>query len=305
MNFWAIVSTIILTWQLTAPAVYHLPIFKLQEKNQILVSSQVFDATESKIPHKVDNNSLGVKLTAQAAAVMDKNTGTVLWQKNADEQRPLASITKLMTALVFLDNNPGWNQTLTMLPEDETMANSANIFRDETVSLKDAFYTMLIASDNNVANALSRSTGLSREEFVGLMNDKAKAWGLSKTYFVDPTGLSNKNISSANDILILAKKAFANNDIKNATNQKIYSFITLDGKERKVNSTNHLLSGFLDIIAGKTGFITESGYCLVAEVKGNEDQRIISVVLGSASNADRFNDLKILSAWALNNFIWY
>lgn len=305
MNFWAIFSTIILTWQLTAPAVYHLPIFKVQEKNLVLISSQTFDAQQNKIPHKVDNNSLGVKLTAQAAAVMDKNTGIILWQKNADEQRPLASITKLMTALVFLDNNPGWDKTLTMAKEDETMANSANVLRDESVTLKDAFYTMLIASDNNIANALARSTSLSRGQFVDLMNAKAKTLGLSKTNFVDPTGLSNQNVSSANDIVLLAKKAFANNDIKDATSQKTYSFTTSAGQEHKINSTNHLLSGFLDIVAGKTGFITESGYCLVAEVKGEEDQRIISVVLGSVSNADRFNDLKILSAWTLNNFIWY
>jgi len=305
MNFWALISTIIFTWQLTAPAVYHLPILKLQDKNQVLVSGQVFDAQQTKIPHKVDNNSLGVKLTAQAAAVMDKNTGTVLWQKNADEVRSLASITKLMTALVFLDNNPGWDQTLTMAKEDETGANSTNIFRDETVSIKDAFYTMLIASDNDVARALVRSTDLKSEEFVKLMNDKAKVLGLNQTSFVDPTGLSAKNVSSANDILILAKRAFSNPDIKNAASQKAYSFTTLDGKNHKINSTNHLLSGFLDIIAGKTGFIPDSGYCLVAEIEGDNDQRIVSVVLGSASNVDRFNDLKILSAWTLNNFVWY
>ncbi len=305
MNFWALISTIILTWQLTAPSVYHLPIFKLQDKNQVIVSGQVFDAQQTKIPHKVDNNSLGVKLTAQAAAVMDKNTGTVLWQKNADEVRPLASITKLMTALVFLDNNPGWDETLTMAKGDEAGANSASILRDETVTFKDAFNTMLIASDNNVANALSRSTDLKPEEFIKAMNTKAKALGLAQTSFVDPTGLSAKNVSSANDILLLAKKAFANSDIRNATNQKTYSFTATSGQSHKINSTNHLLSGFLEVVAGKTGFITESGHCLVAEIEGDKDQRIISVVLGSASNADRFNDLKILSAWTLNNFVWY
>ena len=209
-----------------------------------------------------------------------------------------------MTALVFLENNPGWNTSITMIKKDEVNGGNVNILRGETVKVKNLFYTSLIASDNNATNALVRSTGLEKNQFISLMNKKARELGLENTSFVGVTGLNNNNISTALDILKLARKAFSNEDIKEVTSHRVYSFYTSEGKFKKVYSTNKLLDSYLNIQAGKTGYITASGYCLVSEVLGNTNEDIITVVLGSDTHDGRFYDLKVLSAWILDNFNW-
>ena len=228
----------------------------------------------------------------------------ILWQKNADQVRSIASITKLMTALVFLDNNPGWNTEITLEEQDEINGGTNRILRGEIVTVRDIFYTSLISSDNNATRALVRSTGLEENSFVDQMNAKAKDLDLSNTDFADPTGLKDNNKSTALDILVLARIAFNNQDINDAVSRAVYNFQAISGKNHKITTTNKLFNSFLDIKAGKTGFVNASGYCLVAEVGGVGEQNIISVVLGSDSHDGRFQDLKILSAWVLDNFTW-
>ena len=308
MNFWLLITSIAFSWGLGTAVNYNLPIFNIQEQNGqevVLLSQKVISPSKEKIPHKEDNFSLGVKMTAQSAAVMDKNTGIILWQKNAQEVRSIASISKLMTVLVFLEHNPGWNQEITMLREDETMGAVNDLLRGEVVTVRNLFYTALISSDNNSAKALARSTGLSEEEFVAEMNTKALDLGLKNTKFVEVTGLSEYNVSTALEVLELAKVAFGNSEIKNAVSRRTYDFVAISGKNHRVYSTNHLLGSYLDISAGKTGYIGAAGYCLVAQVIDKEKNPIISIVLGSSSNDDRFKDLKILSAWIFDNYNWY
>ncbi len=305
MNLWLLISSIILTFNLTSAPVQHLPIIELvEEDNYQYVRLHDKTYPSGNLPYKKNNNSLGVHITADAAAVMDVDSGAILWQKNADQVRSLASITKLMTALVFLENNPGWDTQITLEKKDEANSNAPNILRGEVVTVKDLFYTSLIASDNNTANALVRSTGLDRNEFVDLMNKKAEDLDLQNTKFKDVTGLNQDNKSTALEILKLAKVAFAEPDIVQATAKKNHSFQAVTGKHHKIFSTNNLLNSYLDVVAGKTGFIFESGYCLVSEIKNDTGDNIISVVLGSETNLDRFQDLKILSAWVLDNFVW-
>ncbi|MDD5749321.1 MAG: serine hydrolase [Patescibacteria group bacterium] len=307
MNFWLLIASIAFSWGLGTVSNYHLPIFNIQEQNGqevVLLSQKVISPSQEKIPHKEDNLSLGVKMTAQSAAVMDKNTGIILWQKNAQTVRPIASISKLMTALVFLEYNPGWNETITMTREDETVGASNDLLRGEVVTVRDLFYLALISSDNNSAKALARSTGLSQEEFVVQMNKKSADFGLKNTKFAEVTGLNENNVSTALEVLELAKIAFANQEIKNALSRRTYDLKTLSGQERKIYSTNHLLGGYLDISAGKTGYIGAAGYCLVAEAQNKDKNTIISVVLGSAANEDRFRDLKVLTAWTFDNYSW-
>ncbi len=307
MNLWTFISTLILSLGLSSPTFYHLPVIVFGQNDGKTTASfreYILDDNNRLIPHKIDNKSLGVKISAQSAAVMDIKTGIVLWQKNANEVRSIASISKLMTALVFLEHNPGWQTEMTMEHADETNGGTARILRGETVSVKDLFYTSLIASDNNATTALVRSTGLSKEEFVALMNQKAADLQLKHTSFVEPTGLEDGNQSTVLDILLMAKQAFNNPDIKAAVNNKNYTFSTLSGREHKIQSTNLLLNSYMNIIAGKTGYINAAGYCLVSEVAGENGQVILSVVLGSDSHESRFQDLKILSAWVLDNFVW-
>jgi D-alanyl-D-alanine endopeptidase (penicillin-binding protein 7) len=306
MNLWSLVSTILLSLGVITSPFYYLPSLELITKDNsqnIVITKKPLDDNKI-IPHKIDSQSWGVKISAQAAAVMDKNTGLILWQKNATAVRPLASITKLMTALVFLANNPGWETAVVMAEADEVNGASNNLMRNETVTVEDLFNLALVGSDNNAARALVRSTSLPEEDFIKLMNKKAQELGLTKTVFKEVTGLSEANVSTALDILTLAKTAFTKEEIKQATTKKSYNLVTKEGRVEKIVSTNHLLNSYLNISAGKTGYITASGYCLVAQVNGEQGQEIITVVLGSVSNADRFYDLKVLAAWILQNFSW-
>lgn len=307
MNLWLIVSTLILTLGLNASPLYHLPQISVVEdagQHKALIEGQDLKETESKLPHKIDNESMGVKISAQSAAVLDWDSESVLWQKNAHEQRSIASITKLMTALVFLDYNPGWNKEIVMTIDDEVGGVSPTLMRGERATVEDLFYIALTASDNNAISALVRSTGLSKESFVERMNQKAANLGLENTNFVGVTGLKDNNKSTALEVLKLAKAAFSNRYIKDATSRKVYNFVDLDGKAHQAMSTNRLLDSYLSVEAGKTGHITASGFCLVSEISGENGQKIIGVVLGSVSNDHRFQDLKILSAWVLENFSW-
>lgn len=305
MNLWTLVSTIIISFGLTASPAYRLPTVTVNSENtEATLNLETRQVKESKLPFKVDNNSLGVKLTATSAAVLDRDSGIVLWQKNAEEVRSIASISKLMTAIVFLENRPSWNDLVTMEEKDETHGNTPNILRGETVRVSDLFYVALVASDNNAAKALVRSTGMSESEFVAKMNKKAQELGLSNTVFSDPTGLTPENKSTALEILKLAQAAFSYEDIADVTSTSRYTLRTQGGRSDIIYSTNWLLNSYLDVEAGKTGYIGASGYCLVTQVVGDEGQRIITVVLNSETNDHRFYDSKVLSSWILDNFIW-
>lgn len=307
MNLWLLVSTIIITFGLTASHSYQLPLVSIfEDANGPRAALQIveMDDEHNVLPHKINSHSLGVKISALSAAVMDKDTGLILWQKNANQKRSIASITKLMTALVFLDNNPGWDEEIIMTKEDEVNGGTNHILRDEKVTTHNLFYTSLIASDNNATMALARSTGLTKEEFIKQMNIKAKQLNLFNTNFVDMTGLEDGSQSTALDVLKLAQAAFANTAIKDAVSRSVYNFQSSDGEDHKIVSTNKLFNSFLEIEAGKTGFTNASGYCLVAEISGENNHNIISVVLGSDTHDGRFQELKILSAWIFENFIW-
>jgi len=247
--------------------------------------------------------SAGVEITASSAAVIDFATGNYLYAKDIDKQLPIASITKLMTAFVFLDNNPGW-QTLVTLSAADEVYRAKYIYRGEQVTVKDLFYTSLVGSDNNAARSLVRASGLSQKDFVAAMTLKATELGMANTVFVDPTGLSPDNVSTVEDLMILATTVFKRPDILAATSLgEYYLAIINTGSRRRVPSTNKLLDSFLTVEAGKTGFIDESGYNLVSKIRDNSHS-IIVIVLGSAEEIDRFQESKALAWWVFNNYIW-
>ncbi|PWB38696.1 MAG: hypothetical protein C3F02_02180 [Parcubacteria group bacterium] len=306
MNLWSIISVILITLGLSPARVSYLSTVEVFNQGTEATANIQRVAVDNSLvlPQRKNLSSLGVKISASSAAVMDEASETVLWQKSAKEIRSIASISKLMTALVFLEHNPGWDNKITMLAEDEVGADTPNILQDEEVTVKNLFFTALVGSDNNATRALVRSTGLSLDDFVKLMNDKAKQMGLVNTYFADPIGLNSQNSSTALEVLKLAKTAFNNKDIDSATTLKVYNFNAPSGKNYKIKSTNYLLSSYLKVKNGKTGSTDQAGYCLVVKVAGRDKQNIITVVLGSDNQDDRFKDAKILSAWTLENFSW-
>ncbi len=304
MNLWSFVTKLVLSLGLVTTNISYIPIINMLDDNsEVIIEKQVLN-NYNIFPNKKDNKSLGVKINSTSAAVMDLNTNVILWKKNIKEIRSLASITKLMTALVFLDTNFNWDTLITMKINDEVNGGTTHILRGETVMVKDLFNVALISSDNNAINALVRSTGIDKEEYVYLMNKKAKELNLEDTNFTDFTGLSDNNKSTAFDILKLSKEAFSKEEIRNTTKKKIYNFRNYNGKFYEVFSTNKLLDSYLNVIAGKTGFTNAAGYCLVSEIEGNNGNNILTVVLNAESNSHRFQDLKILSGWVLENYFW-
>jgi D-alanyl-D-alanine carboxypeptidase len=277
------------------------------------ISSLIFPGFISDFPHyqkgeivSLDNS--GQKLAAKTAAaslvVYDPKSNICLLAKNENEQRSIASLTKLMTALVFLDQKPDWEAEYIISDRDRREGGRIYLFRGDTVSVKDLFYSSLVASDNSATAALVNSTGLSEEEFVRRMNDKAKALFMFDTNFVDPIGLGDNNISTAKNVAILLDFALDRPEIVKAVNLGVYNFITQNGEEKKLESTDDLLTqnlGSLKLLGGKTGYTNSAGYCFAAKFKQG-DKELISVVLGSQDRFSRFEITKDIATWVYENY---
>lgn len=262
-------------------------------------------ANENNAPTRRDNNSLGMVVTAGSAIIADKKTGEILWEKNANEIRPLASITKLVALLVFLDRGIDWNKEVTIQKSDFREGGRIRLYQGEVITVRDLFNAALVASSNVAVMALAHTSGLAEEEFVKSMNVKAKDFGMDNSVFVEPTGLSPDNKTTARDIIKLAQAAFSRPIIQQATVQEKYSVTILNKNRQEIfDNTNKLLKSYLTIVAGKTGYLEEAGYCLVSEVKGPQNQAVIIAVLSSASEIDRFQDLKALAQWSFDNYVW-
>lgn len=221
-------------------------------------------------------------LSAQAALVVDGNSGNIFFQKNMGEVRSVASLTKLMTALVFLDHNPGWDKTIKLQKED--FVGGATLWAKEgsDFTIKDLFFTMLVGSKNNAAMALMRASGLSQEDFVKEMNQKAAGFGLTQTHFVEPTGLNEKNVSTAFEMAVIAERAFKIADVLKATTCHEYVARPKDDKlTYKIENTSiKVLNRDLDVMGTKTGWTEEAGYNLVTQAtSGGRD--LIAIVMGA------------------------
>jgi len=225
-------------------------------------------------------------MPARAVGVADSK-GSFLFTKNAYEQLPLASLTKLMTVLVFLDYNPGWQKTVQIIAQDDAEPAKIAFHIGDKVYVKDLFYATLIGSKNNAAKALARSTGLSHEEFIQKMNEKAYSLGMKQTTFVDVTGLDANNQSTIEDFLKLSRAAFANLNIAKAASMKNYSFQILEtNRKETVQSTNFLLANTGYSAMGKTGHIEEAGYNFATRVQ-KKKQEVLVVVFGATSGEKR------------------
>ncbi|MFA6194238.1 MAG: serine hydrolase [Patescibacteria group bacterium] len=248
------------------------------------------------------------QMSAERGAVLAANDRFFLFAERADEVQPIASITKLMTALVFLDNNPGWDKAYTITEADKVEGGRLNLFLGDEVTVKDLFYTSLVASDNGATLALVHASGLSEEEFVKKMNEQAVKLGLKQTSFSDPVGLSEYNLSTAREVALLAQAAFKRSEISEATTKPDYLFMTLNGREKKIESTDYLLfdSGekTLTVLGGKTGYTEKAGYCFVGRLKNSAGREVISVVLNSQDKNGRFKDSKSLANWVFTNYDW-
>jgi len=258
--------------------------------------------------------SLGPKITAESALALDLNSGQVCFSKNKEKVLSIASITKLMTTLVFLENNKlDFEQEIKIEPQD-IISNSAslkdlepaslNIKPGQRIKLKDIFNAGLIRSANDAMKILARLIEINSEKsFVDLMNEKAISLGMTNSFFVEPTGLNFENKSTAEDLVKLIFSAFKKEEIKTALNTPIYDFSVYDfGKisYQRVWNTNELLNSFINLKEAKTGYLNESGYCLVG-ISDYQNKQFLVVILNSATSQSRFQEAKSLIWWSEKN----
>jgi serine-type D-Ala-D-Ala endopeptidase (penicillin-binding protein 7) len=235
---------------------------------------------------------------AAAAIIYNPETQQVLWQSNAQEERSIASITKVMTALVFLESGTPLDMPVTVQRSDVLRASTTYLRAGYQVTPDDLLHLLLIGSDNAAARALARVSVYGSEGFVAQMNAKASELGLGTTHYADPSGLLATNVSSAFDMARLITVAASDERIGSIMRLATY---TVGSGKRTINvsSTNHLVrEGEIDVRGGKTGFISRSGYCLATLLRlPQSSQQIAVVVLGAQSNAGRFWETRHLFNW--------
>jgi len=228
----------------------------------------------------------------------------ILYSKNYDMVLPIASLTKLMTAAVFLDTETPMDKVVTYEAGDNAIGSKLYVSPGETMTVKDLYYTMLVGSANNTANALARSTGLSREEFVQRMNDKAKVWGLEHTHFVDVSGLDPANVSTVYEVALMAKQALKDFRVLQGTTMSAYGFRTINTDKPHTirNTAEEMKDSSLRITGMKTGYLDEAGYCFMFKARDNDDlsRDVITVVLGAGSNNQRYQETNELVNYALS-----
>ncbi|MFA5248075.1 MAG: serine hydrolase [Patescibacteria group bacterium] len=244
---------------------------------------------------------------ASSALAIDVTSGKVLYSSGADNVRSIASLSKLATALTFLDLMPEWGNFYKIKKSDLRSGGKSYIYEGDEVKIIDLFHLSLMASDNSATVALGSALGFSEVELAAKMNAKAMALGLVKTHFTDVTGLSYENVSTAKEVAVLAKKSFARKSIREVVLKRDYSFSTAAGRVVEVFPTDYLLSVLpqenLDILGGKTGYTVEAGYCFAGEFFQN-NKKIISVVLGAPTDLARFQEAKKLAEWVFASFSW-
>jgi serine-type D-Ala-D-Ala endopeptidase (penicillin-binding protein 7) len=266
----------------------------------------VFEGEGEEIVRRNESQFPG--LSASSALVVDAKTGIILYQKNAGTPRSIASLTKMMTAYVFLQNNPGWEKEVMITAADNVGGAAMDWRPGEVVTVRDLFYATLVGSRNNAAKALVRATGLGEAKFVAQMNERAADWGLTQTRFVEPTGLSAANVGSARDYVRLSNRVLQRPEIMQATSLPAYNVTTRNtGRVLGVRNTNRLTeTGRYYLTGGKTGFTYEAGYCLMTRLRPERDSRneIITLVMGDTGYANLFTNTEALANWVYGTFVW-
>jgi D-alanyl-D-alanine carboxypeptidase len=240
-------------------------------------------------------------INAKSALAIDVDSHTILYKKNLNEQLSFASLAKLMTAIIIIEEN--------YLTDNVLISNNPKLIEGTKVGLKsgenftfqDLLYLLLIPSGNDVAIALAEANSGTIENFVDKMNKKAKFLGLKNTYFTNPVGLDDaKQKSTVLDLANLSLHA-----IKKPLIRKIVQNKTIEIKSNRStyneSNTNQLLNSYLNILGLKTGTTDEAGQCLITLARNNNGHEILTVVLNSKN---RFQETKALIDWVWQAYQW-
>jgi serine-type D-Ala-D-Ala endopeptidase (penicillin-binding protein 7) len=237
-------------------------------------------------------------LKASVAYVVDQDSGQVLLGKNDDDVRPIASLTKLMTAVIVADAKLPLDERITITDDDvDRLKGSSSRLRVGTeLTRGQALHLALMSSENRAAHALARTYPGGERAFVAAMNNKARQLGMDQTHYVEPTGLSSENRSSARDLATLADAAYERPLLRKYSTSPAYSLDVGRGELQYVNTNRLVREGDWPIGLQKTGYISEAGQCLVVQTKV-KDRNLIMVFLDSATKVTRIRDAEIVRRW--------
>ncbi len=252
------------------------------------------------LPIRTATNSVSLAANT-SAVVLDRASATPLYAKDSDKQRPIASITKLVTAIVILSRHKTDEQVvIPTLPSYTNGAVVAGVLRGETYRLGDLVRLMLVSSANDIADALAIYSAGSLTKFAAQMNLKIAAWDISGTRFTNANGLQDEgNYATATALGHIAQLALTNPTIREAVGHHTASAVAASGRVISGETTNELLASgrFYGI---KTGYTLAAGQCFVGITRANGHE-VITVVLGSP---DRFGETTKLVNWIERNYQW-
>ena len=242
----------------------------------------------------------GPLLTSQSALIFNNKTGEILYQKNADRVMPIASISKLMSAMVVLDARLDMNERITITADeiDRLKGTGSRLAVGTTLTRGELLHLSLMSSENRATHALGRTYPGGMSAFVSAMNAKAQSLGMYSSRFYEPTGLNFQNVSTANDLNRMVAAASKYPLINKNSTSNYGSVWTANGRQNYKNSNALVREGSWNIELQKTGYIREAGRSMV--VKANvQNQPITIVLLNSPTSTTRVNDARKIESWML------
>ncbi|MEG0009341.1 MAG: serine hydrolase [Aeromonas sp.] len=237
-------------------------------------------------------------LRSDAFVVANPRTGEILAERNANRVMPIASITKLMTALVVLDGNQRLSEsiTVTMDDVDRIKGTGSRLAIGSRLSRADMLHIALMSSENRAASALARNYPGGRRAFVEAMNAKARMLGMWSTHFADSTGLNPRNVATAHDLAKLAATASTYPLIRQYTSTE-HRLVRNGKRQMQYHNSNRIVrEGSWPILVSKTGYIREAGRCLVMGTKVSNEP-VIMVLLHANTTDERVADAKRIKTW--------
>ena len=242
-----------------------------------------------------------LKLNSRIALIYDRASGRILYEKNGNKQTPMASTTKIMTAIVVLEN-ANLNDVVTIDAKSAgTGGSRLGLKRNDKITVNDLLYGLMLRSGNDAAVALANYVGGSIEGFAEMMNKKAKEMGLKNSHFIVPHGLDNEgHYTTAYELAKMADYGLKIDKFKEIVSTKCTT-INVNGYPRTINNTNQLLGSISGVYGVKTGFTNGAGRCLVSACKRDELD-IITVIIGADTTEQRTSDTIKLIQHANQNF---
>ena len=261
------------------------------------------DITEeiSPIPVSTDLTDLNFEIFSRRAIVYERNSRCILFEKNIDEQCAMASTTKIMTCTLILENCNLQDQVTISQKSASTGGSRLGLSINDTISVQDLLYGLMLCSGNDAAVALAEHCSGSVENFANLMNSKAQELSLSSTHFVTPHGLDNpEHYTTVRNFAVLTDYALNNPLFLQIVGTKYYD-VTINGVTKSIHNTNELL-GYLPTVYGvKTGYTSQAGRCLISSAKSN-NLDIIVIVLGADTKKIRTTDSIKLINYTFENY---